>query len=59
MAAARDATRSLIDEVVRRTGLSAQDCYVLASLAADMVISEIVDVPNFVVSMHLPLGVLG
>jgi acetamidase/formamidase len=59
MTAARDATRSLIDEVVRRTDLSADDCYILASLAADMVISEIVDVPNFVVSMHLPLHVLG
>jgi acetamidase/formamidase len=58
MTAARDATRSLIDEVVRRTGLSSEDAYVLASLTADLVISEIVDVPNYVVSMHLPMSIL-
>jgi acetamidase/formamidase len=33
--------------------------YILASLTADLVISEIVDLPNFVVSLHLPFEVLG
>lgn len=58
MTGARDAARSMIDEVVRRTGISAAHAYVLSSLSADLVISEIVDVPNFVVSLHLPLSVL-
>ncbi|HEX4655564.1 MAG TPA: acetamidase/formamidase family protein [Mycobacteriales bacterium] len=58
MTGARDAARTMIDEVVRRTGLAPAQAYVLASLTADLVISEIVDVPNFVVSVHLPLSVL-
>jgi acetamidase/formamidase len=57
-AAARDACRYLVDEVSRRTGLDPVDAYLLASVSADMTVSEIVDVPNWVVSMHLPLPVL-
>ncbi|WP_034270475.1 acetamidase/formamidase family protein [Actinospica robiniae] len=59
LAAAKDAARSLVDETVRRTGLSPVHAYILASLSADLVISEIVDLPNFVVSLHLPFEVLG
>jgi acetamidase/formamidase len=58
LAAAKDAARSLVDETVRRTGLSPVQAYILASLTADLIISEIVDVPNYVVSLHLPLEVL-
>ena len=58
LTAAKDAARSLIDETVRRTGLSAVHAYILASLTADLVISEIVDLPNYVVSLHLPLDLL-
>lgn len=56
--AAKDAARSLVDETVRRTGLSAVHAYILASLTADLIVSEIVDLPNYVVSMHLPIDVL-
>jgi formamidase len=59
LAAARDAARSLVDETVRRTGLSPVHAYILASLTADLIVSEIVDLPNFVVSLHLPLDLLG
>jgi acetamidase/formamidase len=58
MEAAREATRALIEEVVRRTGLSPADAYLLASVAADLKISEVVDVPNWVVSAHLELALL-
>ncbi|MBR7833784.1 acetamidase/formamidase family protein [Actinospica durhamensis] len=58
-AAARDAARALVDETVRRTGLSPVHAYVLASLTADLIVSEIVDLPNYVVSLHLPSDVLG
>lgn len=58
LTAAKDATRSLIDETVRRTGLSPVQAYILASLTADLIISEIVDVPNYVVSLHLPVEFL-
>ena len=58
LTAAKDAARSLVDETVRRTGLSAVQAYILASLTADLIVSEIVDLPNYVVSLHLPLDVL-
>ena len=59
LTAAKDAARSLVDETVRRTGLSAVHAYILASLTADLIVSEIVDLPNYVVSLHLPLDRLG
>ena len=58
MAAAKEATRALVDEVVSRTGLAPADAYLLASVAADLKISEIVDMPNWVVSAHLELSYL-
>ena len=58
MTAAKDATKAMIDEIVRRTGLAPVDAYLLASVSADLKISEIVDLPNWVVSMHVPLALL-
>ena len=57
--AARDATSAMIAEIVRRTSLSEIDAYLLASVAGDLKISEIVDIPNWVVSLHLDAGLLG
>jgi formamidase len=59
MAAAKDATRAMIEEITRRTGLAPIEAYLLASTAADLKISELVDQPNWVVSMHLTLSLLG
>jgi len=56
--AARDATSAMIAEIVRRTSLTEVDAYLLASVAGDLKISEIVDVPNWVVSLHLDAGLL-
>lgn len=56
--AARAATRGMIEEIQRRTGLDALDAYLVASTAADLHISEIVDQPNWVVSMHLETDIL-
>lgn len=58
MQATRDAARGLIDEIVRRTGLDPLDAYLLASVAADLRISEVVDAPNWVVSMHIERDLL-
>jgi formamidase len=58
MTAAKDATKAMIDEIVRRTGIAPVEAYLLASTSADLKISEIVDLPNWVVSMHVPLGLL-
>jgi formamidase len=59
MAAAAEATRALVEEIGRRTGLAPEDAYLLASVAADLKISEVVDAPNWVVSAHLQLSLLG
>ncbi len=59
MQASRDAVGLLVDEVCGRTGMAAVEAYLLASVAADLKISEIVDVPNWVVSAHLELGLIG
>ncbi len=56
--AARDATTAMIEEIGRRAGLAPLDAYLLASVAGDLTISEIVDQPNWVVSMHLDLDIL-
>jgi acetamidase/formamidase len=59
MTATKDAVRALLHEIVSRTGLSADDAYLLASVAADLKISEVVDVPNWIVSAHLEMAYLG
>lgn len=57
--AARDAATALVEEIVHRTGLAPVEAYLLASVAADMHVSEIVDLPNVVVTMHLSTALLG
>lgn len=52
-AAARAATRRAVD-LVARTGLDPVDAYLLLSLVGELRVSEIVDAPNWVVSMHVP-----
>jgi acetamidase/formamidase len=59
MAAARDAVRRMIDYLGRSHGLAPIDAYMLCSVTADLKISEIVDAPNWIVSMYFPLSVLG
>lgn len=57
--AAKKATRYMIDYLVAEHGLSREDAYVLCSLAGDLKISETVDAPHMLVSMHMPKRVLG
>ena len=57
--AARKATEYMIDYLAAGHGLSREEAYVLASLAGDLKISEVVDVPNMLVSMHMPKEILG
>ena len=54
--AARDAVRRMIDWLGREHGISAIDAYLLASVAIDLRISEIVDMPNVIVTAHCPLS---
>ncbi len=57
MTASRDALRRMIKWLGREHGLDAMRAYLLCSVAVDLRISEIVDVPNFVVTAHCPLGI--
>ncbi len=57
--AARKATRYMIDYLVAQHGLTRNEAYVLCSLAGDLKISETVDVPHMLVSMHMPKGIFG
>jgi acetamidase/formamidase len=52
--AARDATRAVIDHIVARYGHTRQQAYAIASVAVDLRIHEIVDMPNWVVGAFLP-----
>ena len=55
--AARDALIHMIDWMVANKGLSKEQAYCLASVAVDLRIGNLVDVPNFAVSAILDLGV--
>ena len=52
----RDAVRRMIDWLGREHGLSPIQAYLLCSVAVDLHISEVVDLPNVVVTAHCPLG---
>jgi acetamidase/formamidase len=58
MQAARNATRYLIEWLCQTTRLSADDAYVLASVTAELRISQIVDAPNWTVTAFFPVSVL-
>lgn len=55
--AARDALIHMIDWMVANKGLSREQAYCLSSVAVDLRIGNLVDVPNFAVSAILDLGV--
>jgi formamidase len=54
--AARNALLAMIDYLGER-GLTRQQAYALCSVAVDLRVSQVVDVPNFMVSALLPLDV--
>jgi len=55
--AARNALLELIDYIEREHGLAREQAYVLTSVAADLVVGQVVDVPNYTVSAILDLEV--
>jgi acetamidase/formamidase len=57
--ASRDAVKRMIDWMGREAGLAPADAYMLCSVAVDLRISEIVDLPNVIVTAHCPLAVVG
>ena len=54
MQGARDAVSGMIDLLTYRHKISPVHAYMLCSVAGDLRISEIVDIPNWVVSFYFP-----
>lgn len=55
--AAQDAIRDMIEYLGREYRLAPDLAYMLCSVAVDLRISEIVDLPNYLVSAHLPKSI--
>ena len=57
MEAARKALRHIIDCLEQSYGLHRADAYMLRGVAADLMINEIVDAPNWIVGVYLPASI--
>jgi acetamidase/formamidase len=55
--AARQAVRHMIDYLTREYGMSAVNAYMLCSVAVDLKLCEVVDMPNYVVGAFLPTSI--
>ena len=53
----QNAVRQMIDWLVAEQGLSRAEAYILCSAIVDLKISEIVDVPNWIVTAQVPLEI--
>ena len=53
---ARHALLNLI-EILTKAGYTREQAYIIASVAVDLRLSRLVDVPNFTVSAFLPLDI--
>jgi amidase len=58
MQAAREAVSGMVDLLSGRFGMRPVEAYMLCSVCADLRVSEIVDVPNWVVAFYFPRLVL-
>jgi acetamidase/formamidase len=58
MEGAKAAVSGMVDLITKRHKISAVDAYMLCSVCGDLRISEIVDMPNWVVSFYFPRVVL-
>lgn len=54
---AQNATRQMIDWLVAEQNLTREQAYILCGAIVDLKISEIVDVPNWIVSAQIPLSI--
>lgn len=55
--ATRDAVRNMIEYLQRRYNLSRENAYMLCSVAVDLKLCEVVDMPNWLVAAFLPLSI--
>ena len=54
---AKDAVRGMIELLTAREGMAPEMAYMLCSVAGHLRISDIVDMPNWVVSFHMPRAI--
>ncbi|THD68102.1 acetamidase [Robertkochia marina] len=52
--AAKKANLYMVEYLMTEKGLSQEEAYALCSLAGDLKIAEVVDMPNMLVTMHMP-----
>ena len=52
--AARNAYLAMIEHLIHDRGYTRQQAYAICSVAVDLKVSQLVDVPNFLVSAFLP-----
>ncbi|OJA14547.1 hypothetical protein AZE42_03167 [Rhizopogon vesiculosus] len=57
--ATRSAVRNMIEFLVAEYGLDRVAAYILCSVAGDLRMHEVVDMPNYVIGMMMPKSVLG
>jgi acetamidase/formamidase len=57
MTSARESVARMVDFLMADKGISAMDAYMLCSVAGDLRISEIVDMPNWIVSFYFPRSI--
>ena len=57
--ATKAAVRYIIDTLVAEKGLTRIEAYFLCSVAGDLRLHEVVDMPNYVVGMMMPLSIFG
>jgi formamidase len=55
--AARNAILAMIDHLMEERGYTREQAYAICSVAVNLRLSQLVDVPNFVASAILPLDV--
>jgi len=55
--AAKKAVKYMVNYLVEEKGMKPNEAYVLCSLAGDLHIVEVVDVPHMLVSVHMPKAI--
>ncbi|MDH3708724.1 MAG: acetamidase/formamidase family protein [Cyclobacteriaceae bacterium] len=55
--AAKKATEFMVDHLVHQRNLTEEEAYMLCSLAGDLHIAEVVDLPHVLVAMHIPKNI--
>ena len=56
--ATKKAVNYMVDHLSANYNVSEEDAYMLCSLAGDLKIAEVVDVPNMLVTMHFPKSII-